>query len=336
MHVIKRDMRDGLMVLRMESADDLWHLERIIGPGDIVKGRTMRKVAVKAGGEFSMSEKKPMVLALAAEKLSFDETTGTLRITGKITEGPPDTKLSSYHTLAVEPGTVITVTKKRWGASDMKRIKESALRQPRILVCVMDREDADIAIVSGRGISVIGKVECQDREDMDAYRGEVLRFLQNQQGYDAAVVAGPGFEAGNFARFAREHDPKLAARITVESASHTGMNGINEVMRRSGERVLRESRIGTESRLVEEVLSRIKSQGLVTYGKAEVAKATGMGAVETLLVSREKMAEFEGLMQQCEGMKGDVKVITADHSLGEQFLHLGGIAAFLRFRTDYA
>ena len=334
MQVVKKDMRDGLMVLRMESADDLWHLERIVAPGDTVKSRTMRKVAVKAGGEFSMSEKRPMVLALQAEKLSFDETTGTLRITGKISEGPPDTKLSSYHTFAVEPGTVITVTKKRWGASDMKRIRESALRQPRILICVMDREEADFATVSGRGIAAIGRVECEDRENMDAYRSEVLKFLQNQQGYDVAVVAGPGFEAGNFVRYARENDRELGRRLTLESASHTGMNGINEVMRRSGERVLKDSRIGSESRLVEEVLGRIRADGLVTYGKAHVAKAVSMGAVETLLVSREKMSEFEGLMQQCEGMKGGVKVITADHSLGEQFLHLGGIAAILRFKTE--
>ncbi|MFH0956380.1 MAG: mRNA surveillance protein pelota [Candidatus Aenigmatarchaeota archaeon] len=335
MHVIKKDMKEGSMVIKVESADDLWHLERMIGPGDTVKSRTMRKVSVKAGGEFAMSEKRPMVLAIEAEKLSFDETTGTLRITGKITEGPSDTKLSSYHTIAVEPGTVITVTKERGGASDMKRIKESAVRQPRILLCVMDREDADFALVSGRGISVIGKVECHDREDMDSYHAEVLKFLSNQQGYDALVVAGPGFEAGNMAKFARENDPKLAARIKVESASHTGINGINEVMRRSGERVLKESRIGAESRLVEEVLSRMKSDGLVTYGKAHVAGAISMGAVETLLVSREKMSEFEGLMEECEKMKGEVKVITADHSLGEQFLHLGGIAATLRFKTAY-
>jgi protein pelota len=334
MHVIKKDYKEGSMVIRVENADDLWHLERIIGPGDTVKSRTMRKVSVKAGGEFAMSEKRPMVIAIEAEKLSFDETTGTLRITGKITEGPPDTKLSSYHTLAVEPGTVMTVTKKRWGASDMKRIKESSLRQPRILICVMDREDADFAMVSGRGISVIGKVECHDREDMDAYRAEVLKFLKNQQGYDVSVVAGPGFEAGNFLKYARENDRELGRRLVLEGASHTGINGINEVMRRSGERVLQESRIGSESRLVEDILGRIRADGLVTYGKAQVAKAIGVGAVGTLLVSREKMSEYEGLMQQCEEMKGDVKVITADHSLGEQFLHLGGIAATLRFRIE--
>jgi stalled ribosome rescue protein Dom34 len=59
-----------------------------------------------------------------------------------------------------------------------------------------------------------------------------------------------------------------------------------------------------------------------------------MGAVETLFVSREKMSEFECLMEEAEKMKGDVRVITADHSLGEQFLHLGGIAAILRFRIE--
>ena len=60
-----------------------------------------------------------------------------------------------------------------------------------------------------------------------------------------------------------------------------------------------------------------------------------MGAVETLVVSREKLSEYEDMLELCEKMKGSVKMVTADHERGEQFLHLGGIAGLLRFRMEY-
>ena len=121
MRVIKKDMKHGVMVLKVEDSDDLWHLDHVLSAGDVVKTRTMRKVAVKAGGEFRLSEKKPMVLAVSLEKKGFDHTSGILRVSGKIVEGPPETKLSSYHTMEVEPGTVLTVWKKSWGPAVMKR-----------------------------------------------------------------------------------------------------------------------------------------------------------------------------------------------------------------------
>jgi len=334
MKVLKKDTRHGLMTLKIESSDDLWHLSHILQEGDIVKMRTMRKVAVKAGGEFRLGEKKPMVLTIRLEKSGFDETSGTLRLAGKITEGPSDTKLSSYHTMAIEPGTVLTVQKGRWSHSALKRIQESGTREPKVLVCVMDREEADIAIVRGSGIKVLGRIECHDPEDREPYHRELLAFLSGQDGCDAIVIAGPGFEAGNFLSYVRKNSADLASKCVPEGASHTGITGINEVMKKSGERILRDTRIGRESALVDEVLSRISRDGLVTYGKAEVKRAVETGACETLLVSREKLSEFEGLMELAEKMGSRVHLVTADHTAGEQFLHLGGIAALLRFHLQ--
>jgi stalled ribosome rescue protein Dom34 len=34
-------------------------------------------------------------------------------------------------------------------------------------------------------------------------------------------------------------------------------------------------------------------------------------------------------------MRGQVAIIGSDHEMGEQFLHMGGIAGFLRFRLDF-
>ncbi|MBN1896518.1 MAG: mRNA surveillance protein pelota [Candidatus Aenigmarchaeota archaeon] len=333
MKTVKKDLRNGLVVLKMETPEDLWHLERILRPGDMIKTRTMRKVSVKAGGEYKMSEKKPMVLAVEMEKMSFDATTGALRVAGKITEGPEDTKLSSYHTMEIEPGNVITVTKSHWHSSDFDRIRESAERQPSILICVLDRDEADIAMLKGTGIHNIAHIDSENPEDKEPYRKEVAKFLAGQDGYDVMIVAGPGFEAGNVVKVMKNAYPEV--KPVLEGASHTGPNGINEVIKRSADRVLRDTRIGRESMIVGDILARIKMDGLIAYGKEETRKALEMGAVETLVVSREKINEYEELMALCEKMKGSVKMITADHETGEQFLHIGGIAGLLRFRLEY-
>ena len=57
-----------------------------------------------------------------------------------------------------------------------------------------------------------------------------------------------------------------------------------------------------------------------------------MGAVETLLVSSEKIREFEKLMEAAEKLGTKISIITSDHTMGEQFSGLGGVAGLLRFR----
>jgi len=335
MRTLEKDLKHGKITLKMESPEDLWHLERLLQPGDLVESRTMRKVSVKQAGELKLSEKKPMTLTIRLEKTGFDETSGTLRLAGKITEGPEETKLASYHTLQIEPGTILTVQKARWSSYQLDRIEESRRRQPGILICVLDREEADIALLLDSGMKNLGHIECSDPENREPYHADILRFISGQHGWERAVIAGPGFEAENFFTYMKCNSPGIAGKSFLDRCSHTGPSGIAEVLRRSGDRILQDTRIGRESKTVEEVLYRIKSGGLVAYGRSEVEKAVGLGAAETLLVLREKIGEFEQLMEKCEKMGGSIRVITADHQLGEQFLHLGGIAAFLRFRTEY-
>ena len=49
--------------------------------------------------------------------------------------------------------------------------------------------------------------------------------------------------------------------------------------------------------------------------------------------SEDKLEEYEPLMDQVEKQRGQVIIISTEHESGEEFLGLGGIAAFLRFRA---
>ncbi len=332
MKILKKDLKAGSIALKVETLDDLWHLERILEPKDLVTSKTMRKVVVKRGSEVEYGDKKPVVLTLKTEKIEFQES-GVLRITGPITSGPDDIQLNSYHTIQVEPGSVITI-QKEWKSYHLDRLNKAQIKQPLLLICVLDREEADLALLKESGIEKLGSVRSRDPENREEYYKNILSFLEKQIGYQKIIIAGPGFERENLLNFIKKMRSKISESVVLEHCSTTGMHGIQEVLKSSANRILTDTRISKESRIVEEVLGRIKTEGLVVYGPEETKKAVEMGAVETLLVSDKRVREFEELMEKVEKLKGNVVIIGSDHESGEQFFHLGGIAAFLRFRLS--
>jgi stalled ribosome rescue protein Dom34 len=78
-----------------------------------------------------------------------------------------------------------------------------------------------------------------------------------------------------------------------------------------------------------------KEKDKTSYGKSEVVKALGYGAVDTLLLSRkldkETIREFEKL---AEKSSTKVEIVSTDINEGEQFWNLSGIGAILRFKIS--
>ena len=57
MKVLKRYLKEGKIVLKIEYLDDLWHLYNIITPEDIVVSRTTRRVKIgDKMPEFSLAD----------------------------------------------------------------------------------------------------------------------------------------------------------------------------------------------------------------------------------------------------------------------------------------
>lgn len=332
MKIISRNLKAQKVRLKIETPDDLWHLERILQTGDLVTSRTMRKTSIKRGGDYEYGDKKPVVLTVSAEKVEFREDSGTLKITGPIVSGPEDVPKQSYHSLQVDVGTVLTIGKKEWKKHELQRLKKAGFKKPLVLVCVLDREGADFAVLRESGVEMKASITNYDRENMEEYYKEIISYI-SKRSFETLVIAGPGFERENLMKFVRANHKKLAKKCIVEHSSSTGISGVNEVIKKSASRILKETRIAKESSHVDELLKRIKKDGMVVYGPEETRKAISMGAVETLFVSQARLRESEDIMESQEKMRGEVVIIGDDHEMGERFLHLGGIAGFLRFKT---
>jgi protein pelota len=328
MKVLGQNIKSGEKTLKIESIDDLWHLKNIIEEGDVVSGKTLRKTVIKRGDQIDYGEKKPVTLSIKVEKTELKDN--VLRISGRIISGQNDIELSSYHTMNIECGSVLTL-QKNWKPHHIERLKKAEIKHPLLLITVLDREQADFAIIKESGIEMITSIRSRDPEKREEYYNEIYNFLKKKN-IKNIVIAGPGFERENLLNFISKKDREFAKNIFLEHSSNIGITGIREVIEKSSNKIIKQTRIAKESEVVKEFMEKIAKGGLVVYGIEETKRAVEYGAVEKLLISDEKVRDFEDIMEKVEKQKGIVVIIGSDHELGEQFLNMGGIAGFLRFR----
>src|SRR5688572_18310944 len=111
MRILKQDAQQGVLRLRLDSPDDLWHLAQLARPGDVVSGVGHREplAAKSAAGDAGKGkvEKKAMWLGVRTESVEFQEFSTRLRVLGLLVEGPQD--LGQHHTLSFEAGDEVEI-----------------------------------------------------------------------------------------------------------------------------------------------------------------------------------------------------------------------------------
>lgn len=340
MHILSYRPEQGYIRIKVEVLEDLWHLDHIIEEGDYLKSKTYRRAEQKSDVlRPQRSEKKLVTLTIRVEKVEFHRHANWLRVTGTITEGE-DT--GSYHTINLEEGSVLTLTKK-WRQYHLDRLQEAVEQgqTPRILVVVMDDETADFGIIRQYGVDEVatvysnmpGKREPSQRKTAKTnYYGEVFTKIAD---YDLpTIVAGPGFTKEEFRKYAKDVHGK---DILIESVSTTGRTGLYELVKKGlVERVYTDSKTAKDIQLVEELFSHIIT-GNAAYGLEEVRKAIEYNACETLLVVDSllrKSRDVESLLEKARQRGGETHIISSHHEGGEKLENLGGIAALLRFKIN--
>src|SRR5438034_10313401 len=89
MRVLHRDPRTGEIKLRVENADDLWHLHNLVLPGDHVRASTYRREEVKTDKvRPERGEKVRVTLTIRVESVEFQPFPARLRITGLTVHAP--------------------------------------------------------------------------------------------------------------------------------------------------------------------------------------------------------------------------------------------------------
>ena len=357
MKILDTKLKRGIVKVVPQSLDDLWHLYNVIYPGDQVYAQTTREVKIEE--EYARPKQGRRVsvfLGIKVEKVYWDRTLNRLRVHGTIVEVPENISAKgAHHTLNITVNKPLTIIKPDWQKHQIERLKRASRAEaPPIVIASIDDEEYCVAVLRQYGIDVKaeertrlpGKLEAEKRaEAMKGFFKSALQSLREtwtSLQKPAVAIIGPGFIKNSFVRYVQNTAPDIANSIVdVKSVNSAGMSGIQEALR-SGvlAKALEHVRIAEETRLIEELLTRIgKAAQNVTYGFDEVAKAAQYGAVEKLLVADvalrettdEKRTAIENVMRQVEEKGGKVVIISAEHEAGAKLQGLGGIAALLRF-----
>jgi len=218
---------------------------------------------------------------------------------------------------------------------------------------VMDRREADIALLKGKTIVSVwsedsfvpGKfgVGGQSAARMarviegmakDWYKkvGEAVTKIFSQEKVKGIIIGGPGptkdeLLAGNFIR----NDVKKQV-IAVKAVGYTRDFGLKELVERS-EDILAKEEVSEETVVIQKFLQLLSSRpNFVAYGEAKINSALEQRAVETLLVSESLPEEkIFKLIEKAEESGAEVISISTDTKEGQQIAGLGGIAAILRY-----
>ena len=340
MHILSYHPERGDIKVKIESLEDLWHLDHILAEGDLVRAKTLRRQDQRHDAlRPQKTEKKRVFLTIRVEKIEFHPHTNWLRVTGVIQEGE-DT--GSYHTLNLEEGTVCTITKE-WRHYHIARLKEAVEQSaaPKILLIVLDDEKATFGMVRQYGVDEIATVYSHipgKREPSQRKKAKTVFYEEISKKmleYDVpSIVAGPGFTKEEFRAYFKN---KYQKEVIIESVSTTGRTGLYEAVKKGlVEKVYQDSKTAQDIQLVEELFSAIiKGDGV--YGFKDVVKAVDYNACERLLAVDtlvRQRRDVETLLEKTRTRGGESHIISSYHEGGEKLLSLGGIAAFLRFKIE--
>lgn len=350
MKIISKNLRQGEIKVNVETPEDVWYLSQIIDPGDVIFGKTPRKIKPTEEAE---ATKRMVFIALTVEKVEFSKTTNALRAGGKIIEGPEDVPHGSYHTFAVEPGTVIAIKKEHWYGYQLDRLTEAAeTKVPKILICVFDREEAYFARMKRAGAEVLGHIAGEvERKRMstkvkNVFYEQIIKQLEqydDRYKLDFIILASPAFWKEDLLKVLKNE--VLKKKIIQATCSSVDEQAIDEVLKREEvQTALQQERTSKELILVEKVLEAIAKKGAIVYGAKATEEAAVAGAVDTLLVTdtliqklRQENAfqRVDAIMRSVDKQKGTVVIISGEHAGGKKIDGIGGIAALLRYKLSY-
>lgn len=349
LQILKLDLRNGTVKLRVDDLDDLWVIYNTVQKGDLVLARTFRREKLDLqDSRPERGDKRPMNLGVRVEKVEFHRYVNALRLTGPIERG---TDVGSYHTIHLEPGSTFSLVRK-WNRAEIAHIRDAVKegRRPLILLVVIDEGDATMAVVRQRGVDFIGEVSYNipgkrvagaKEPARRAFYSAVMDSIRESaasRGISQVLVVGPDLIRVAFKAHADGHVDSVAGITLHYDTCHSpGRTGVYEAIRRRAvDRIVSESRVTREIEAVEDFLKRLAKEMPATYGKADVARAVASGAVELLLVTDEFFRyyrrEADRLISETERHSGEHLLISTDHEGGKKLQSLGGLGATLRFR----
>jgi len=348
MKIISKNLKHGEITFKIEIAEELWYLSQLIEKGDKLSGKTLRKIKVT---EEADATKRPVFMEILVEKVEY--AIDALRVSGTVLAGPEDVPHGSYHTFNLESGATATLKKEHWYSYQLDQLEEAATtKQPSILICVFDREDAYFALLKRKGIEILVHLQgdVQRKRATTTSKGNfyenIIKQLEeynDRYKLDTIILASPSFWKEELFKVLK--NDALKKKIIQATCSSCDERAIDEVLKRDEVRqALLAERTSREILVVDQLLTEISKKGKATYGLSNTEESAASGAIEKLLITtqfihkhREEktFSRIESILKTVDKQKGTIIIINSEHTGGKRLDGLGGIGAILRYQLNY-
>ena len=367
MRILKTDLKNRQVVLRIETPTDLYILSNLITPGDQVIAKTSRRIRRtgsegRSGGD---SQRITMTIGIDVEDFAFQESSvsNRLRVKGKIFRGPEQhVSIGTYHTLNIELAETMTLTKPNgWTKYYLQLLKEAeeASRKPQICLIAIDKTEACIGLLDNFNLNILG----QEKSHISRKQAkDKTRAKQTQSFFDLIegvldrkvlpvtkniVIGGPGFIKERLGTVLKERFPKQSLNIVIAGSLSGGNRvGLSELVQMEAiDKLAQDFRYLEDQRLVEEFLKRLNQGSTdITYGFQGVTEVVTTGAIETVILldtwlqgTAEVPSErITNLLHEIEKARGQITIVPSHSENATKLKTFGGMIALLRWPTSSA
>ncbi len=367
--------REGWIKVTPEDSDDVWALYNVISAGDEVECMTMRRVILENSSGVNVdSQKVKVLLAVIAEKIDVDIKGASLRVNGKNVRENKHVKLGSYHTLDIEPGREVKISKANWDHLSLEFLEVAASSAKCGIGAVQFCEGLGfICTVNPNGVKILQRIEVampkkklgststleKAMEKFNAALVEGLLTHLNFKTLRAIVIAAPGSLKDDFHRHLLDWLQKNEKKEILEnkgkimkitlpgSSTATNLNPHNLMDILKEPRIaelLADTKSAAEVRLLDQFQKCLSNDpDRCTYGLKHVLKAADECAVSYLLLTdslfrSNDVAErkrYGGLIASVKENGGQVMIFSPDTKPAEELDKLTGVAALLNFPIDF-
>lgn len=339
----------GMVSLRPDTTEDLWHSYNLLQEGDLVRCTTVRKVMKESSTGSTTSSKMRMNLTVEVKKVDFDPDSMQLRLSGTNCKESDFVRMGAHHTLTLELGRIFGITKVCWDQVFLDRIDEACHpeRQAEVAAIVMHHGLAHVCLVTGsltvtkaRIVVNIPKKRTGSSNHSKAisnffeviYRA-VLQHIDFQR-VKCVLCASPGFAKDDFFKFMVAESVRRDDRPLIENKSKFVLCKASSGHKHALDDVFSDPAIMsrmTETKVAKEVIVLNSFMRMIDkepdkafYGYSHVAKANTEMAVECLLVTDELFRssdintrkKYVALVESVRESGGKVYVFSSLHTSG--------------------
>jgi len=351
MRILKKDLKNNLVKVLVQSANDLWILSSIIEKNDLIEGSTDRKIVIGDSKEGkAKTTRKKVFLEIKVEKTDF--TSESLKLLGVITKAPDFVPKGEHHSFTLEINDEIIIKKTSWFNYQLKKLEESTKKEDSLLIILFDRERANFYEVTNQGVKKLSSLKGSvSKKELDNSKNnskksnfyqEILReanIKDEKTNYSGIIAGSPAFWKDYLSRELKKplYNDKLKKKFVFTTISDVEKTAIRELLSRPEvSALIKKTKAAKELAVVEEVLKALSNEGLA-YGFKEVKQVVEEGNVSKLIITENKILkdrekgifkDTEQLLRTAEKLDSEILVLSTEQ---KQIDGLTGLVAIKRW-----